>query len=191
MKNLSSAIFPMMIAGLLAGLSYGLQWYVQAPAEQTSQTAPHAPDAIVTQAEVLRMGSKGTIRYRLVSPKIVHFRDDDSSYLESPLLHHFKTDGPPTSIRSQKAYVTADPSVIQFNGDVVIQRPAYRDNQAIQANMASLKVFPDDGKAESTSVVTLQRGQSRLKGTGMSLDNNRQLTELHHDVRGVFPPRNH
>lgn len=191
MKNLSSAIFPLTIATLLAGLTYALQWYIQAPEDLPIGPAPHKPDAIVRQAEIVRIGPNGKIKYRLLAPQILHFRDDDSAEIEKPLLQHFRQEGPPTTLRALKGHINGPASVVRLNGEVQIQRPAHGNSLAMQGNMATLTVYPDDGKAETSSFVTLQRGQSWLKGTGMSLDNNRQLFVLHQNTRGFYPPRHH
>jgi lipopolysaccharide export system protein LptC len=190
-RNLSSAIFPFTIATLLAGLTYALQWYVQAPDVLPAGAAPHKPDAIVSQAEIVKIGGNGNIKYRLTSPRILHFRDDDSTQMEKPLLQHFKSNGPTTTINSEMAHINGAATIVQFNGNVLIHRPAFQETPVIQGNMTSLTVYPDDGKAETASFVTLQRGQSWLKGTGMSLDNNRQLFVLHQNSRGHYPPALH
>ena len=189
MKNLSSAIFPLTIATLLAGLTYALQWYIQAPEAAPVGPTPHKPDAIVRQAEIVRIGPNGSIKYRLLSPEMRHFRDDDSTEIEKPFLQHFRSEGPPTTIRALKGHINGPASVVQLNGEVHIHRPAFESALAAQASMNALTVYPDDGKAETNSLVTLQRGQSWLRGTGLSLDNNRQLFVLHQNTRGFYPPR--
>jgi lipopolysaccharide export system protein LptC len=187
-RNFGSAIFPITIASLLAGLSYSLQWYIQAPEELAVGAAPHLPDAIVSNAEIYKIGPDGKVKYRLVSPRILHFRDDDSTQLDTPVLQHFKAEGPPTKIRASIAYINGPGTVAQFNGGVEITRPAFQETAALQGNTASLTVYPEDGKAETASPVTLLRGHSWLKGIGLSVDNSRQLFVLHQNARGFYPP---
>ena len=79
MKQFSSAIFPLTIASILAGLTYALQWYVQVPETTSAEIVEHKPDAIVTNIDVFKIGPQGEIRYRLTSPRLIHFRDDDST----------------------------------------------------------------------------------------------------------------
>lgn len=190
MKQFSSALFPLTIATILAGLSYALQWYVQAPESTHSEVAEHKPDAVVSEVEIFRIGSRGEIKYRLTSPRLLHFRDDDSTILEQPRLQHFREEGPPASIRSRRGHINGGATVVQFNGAVQLNRPAFRDSPAMKAEMAALTVYPESGKAETTSPVVLQRGAMWLKGIGMSIDQNRQLYTLHQQARGFYPPVN-
>ena len=186
MSQLSAAVFPLMTATLLAGLSYGLQWHVQAPAPTPYQAPTHQPDAIVTKAEIYRVDGSGQAKYRLVSPRILHYQDDDSSLLEKPYLEQFRPNLPSTSIKSKIADVNGDNSVVVFKGDVEILRPASADSPRLFATMATLTVFPDDATAKTQSPVDIRRGDSWLKGIGMSLDNDKQLFTLHQQARGTY-----
>lgn len=186
MKHLSSATFPVLMLALLAGLSFGLQQYVQEPETPPSGPLKHEADAIVTQLEIHQIDASGQLKYRLRSTRMRHYPDDDSSFLEKPKLENHRNTAPPTTLTADQAHINSDSSEVQLKGNVVISRPAYARNPPLLAKMPTLTVYPDDAKAHTDSPVDIQRGTSWLKGVGLSIDQDFQKYVVHHAVRGVY-----
>lgn len=184
--RLAGTLFPVAMAALLAGLSFGLQRHVQEPDTGPQGPLPHVPDAIVTQADVMRIDGNGQIKYRLRTPQMVHFVDNETSVLNQPNLQTFRDNTAPTTFTSDTADINSDGSQVVLKGNVLLQRPAYQEAPAMQAKMSRLTVLPDDAKAHTDVPVDLRRGLSWLKGVGMSIDQDQQLFTLHQQARGSF-----
>lgn len=188
MKNLGSTIFPLTLTTLLAGLTYGLQWHVQSPLTQAYVAPQHKPAAIVTGGIVQRVDESGRLRFRLSSPYMLQYQDDESSWLDHPTLENYRPDKATTTLRADSAMVNNDVSTVVFTGNVVMYRPAYANEPDLQAHMDSLEIFPDDAKARTSSQIEIKRGESLLKGVGMEYDNDRLLFTLHRQVSAFYPP---
>lgn len=184
--RISGAIFPVAMVALLAGLSFGLQRHVQEPDTGPQGPLPHVPDAIVTQADVVRVDANGQIKYRLRTPHMVHYVDDETSVLQNPVLQTFRQSAAPTTITSETADINSDGSEVVLKGNVLLQRPAVAETPAMQASMSKLTVLPDDAKAHTDVPVDLRRGASWLKGVGLSIDQDQQLFTLHQQARGSY-----
>lgn len=186
MKQFSSAAFPILMTGLLAGLSFGLQQYVQAPEEPSHGPIKHEPDAIVTQLDIHQMDSTGQLKYRLRSPRMLHYADDETSYLESPLLIAHRKDGPPTTLTAKQANINSDSSEVLLEGNVNISRPAYSQHPPLLAKMSKLTIYPDEAKAYTNTPVDIRRGESWLTGIGLSIEHDYQKYVVHQAARAMY-----
>lgn len=186
MNNLSSHIFPVVMLTLLASLSFGLQHYVREPETQPRTLLKHEADAIISALDIHQIDSSGHLKYRLRAPKMLHYADDDTSFLENPRLESHRTYGPATKLSANQAHINSDSSEVLLTGNVVITRPAFAKQQPLQAKMAKLTVYPDDAKAYTNSTVDIKRGSSWLTGIGLSLDHDYQRYVVHQSARVMY-----
>lgn len=186
MKHWQGQLFPIILLALLAALSFWLQSAVNIEESRRDGKQRHDPDAIAENFTVRRFDADGRVKYRLTAPHLVHYPDDDSSELRSPVLTHYRPDAPPITFASVNAKVTSEAQTIFLWEDVHVTRGATEDRPEMVARMPDLTVEPDRGTAFTDSPVEITMGQSWLKGTGARIDSNASTFALQSQVTGVY-----
>lgn len=190
MKRWSGQLYPLVLLGLLAALSFWLERAVDLPEGRHDGKQRHDPDAYVENFTVRRLNADGQPQYHLVSPRMQHYPDDDSSLISEPRLTYFRPQAPIMTLSGRNAYVTSGGEVVHFWENVVATRAPTRERPEMVARMPDLTVRPDDGTGFTDSPVEITEGRSWIKGTGMHLDNNESTLSLQSQVTGLyFRPR--
>ena len=186
MKHWPSHFFPVIVLAVLAGLSFWLQSTVDRGETRNDGKLRHDPDAFAENFIVRRFDPQGQIRYRLTGPHLVHYPDDDSSELKSPVLTSYRADGSQVIVTGNHAKVTEKGATVFLWDNVIITRPATSDRQEMIARMPDLTARPEAGFAFTGSPVEITQGQSWLKGVGLHIDNNTSTLVLQSQARGTY-----
>lgn len=186
MKRWSGQLFPVILLGLLAALSFWLERAVDLPEGRHDGKQRHDPDAFVENFTVRRLDAEGRLQYHLVSPRMQHFPDDDSSLVNEPRLTYYRPQAPVMTLSARNGYITSKGEIVHLWDDVVATRAATRERPPMVARMPDLTVRPDDGIGFTDSPVELTEGRSWVKGTGMHLDNNDSTLVLKSQVTGLY-----
>lgn len=186
MKHWQGQLFPIVLLALLAALSFWLQSAVNIEEPRRDGKERHDPDAIADNFTVRRFDADGRVKYHLTAPYLVHYPDDDSSELRSPVLTHFRPDGSPVSFSSVNARVSSRAETVHLWEDVRVSRAATADRPEMLARMPDLTVEPELGTAFTDSPVEITMGQSWLKGTGARIDTNASTFALQSQVTGLY-----
>ena len=190
MKRWTSQLFPLILLSLLAGLSFWLEQAVQLPEPRRDGKERHDADAVVENFTVRRFTEDGQIKYRLDSPHMVHFGDDESSLMRYPKLVYFRPDAPTMTLTGHNAFTTKGGEVAFFWEQVEARRAATETRPEMVAHTPDLTALTDDGQAFTDSEVEINQGPSWVKGTGLRLDNNTSVMTLQSRVTGLyFSPR--
>jgi len=184
-----STAFPLLLAAILAALSFWLERTVQGPATSGDGSTRHDPDYIVENMVAMRMGPNGTRLHQLEAKRMLHYPDDDTTHLEQPLLIQF--DGERTSLRitSNRALVSSEGKTVDFNDDVKVVRSATPTRSELTLTTDHLHVVPDDDFAKTDSPVTIIDANTQVTAVGLELDNNAKTLKLMSNVRGSYVPR--
>lgn len=186
MKHWPTQIFPIVMLALLAGLSFLLQRAVQFDEVRNDGKLRHDPDAMAENFEIRRFDETGHVKYRLTGPSLVHFPDDDSSELKSPVLVSYRPDTPPVEVRANNAIVTSKGETVFLWDDVNVTRAATAERPALVARMPDLTAQPDAGFAFTNSPVEITQGPSWAKGVGAHIDHNTSTLVLQSQVTGLY-----
>ncbi|MGE5384361.1 MAG: LPS export ABC transporter periplasmic protein LptC [Betaproteobacteria bacterium] len=186
MKRWSGQIFPLAVLALLAALSFWLQRVVDLPESRHDGKLRHDPDTVVERFMVRHLNAEGTLQYRLQSPHMFHYADDDSSLIQKPRLTYYRPDVPDMILTGQQALVTENGDNVYIWGDVVATRLATPERPEMVARMPDLTVRPDDGIGFTKSPVEITEGKTWLKGVGMDIDNNQATFALQSKVTGLI-----
>ncbi|MCL2525150.1 MAG: LPS export ABC transporter periplasmic protein LptC [Betaproteobacteria bacterium] len=186
MKHWQGQLFPIALAALLAGLSFWLKNATDLDEPKRDGKQRHDPDAIAENFTVRRFDANGQVKYRLTSPYLEHFPDDDSSELRSPVLINYRQDKPPLIFSADHARITAKGETVFLWDNVNTVRAATADRPELHARMPDLTVQPDLGTAFTNSPIEITMGQSWLKGVGAHLDNNTSTFILQSQATGVY-----
>lgn len=186
MKRWSGQLFPLLVLGLLAALSFWLEQAVNLPEARHDGKQRHDPDSFVENFTVRRFSVDGLLQYRLVGPSLKHFADDDSTLIEQPHLTYYRPGAPDMTLAGNHGFATSKGTTVYFWDNVVATRAATETRPEMQAHMPDLTVQPDDGLAFTASPVELTQGSSWMTGVGMNLDNNASTFVLQSQVRGYY-----
>lgn len=186
MKYWPSQLFPLLLLAALAALSFWLRQGAESDERKEARILTHEPDAIGENVVARRFDAQGRLQYRLASPYMVHFPDDDSSELRSPVLVNYRGEAPPITISGDHAKVTARGEIVYLWDNVRAVRPAGDGRPALVAAMPDLTARPEQGFAFTPSPVEITQGSSWIKGVGLNIDNNASTLVLLSQVRGEY-----
>lgn len=184
MKAGSTTLFPLLIAAILAGLTFWLAQAAHIGEEVAASDAPQDPDAWVERFTVRRFGTDGKLRHTLVADRLLHYPRDDSTMVISPHLTY--TSDNTTVLTARTAWLDKGGKNVQLKDDVRVVRTATPDAPETVFTTSVLDVVPDDEYAHTDAPVTITQGQSIVNGVGMEANNKTGVTILNGPVNGVI-----
>ncbi len=186
MSQRSGQIFPLVLIGFLAALSFWLERVVDLPDARRDGKLRHDPDAIVEDFSLRQFNEEGQLHSRLKAPYMLHYPDDDSSIVQKPLFTYFRPELPEINITARQARITEKGDKVYLWGDVVAHRAAASNRPAMTARMNDLTVFPEQGTGHTDGPAEITQDSSWMKGIGMDLDNNTSTFILRSQVTGIL-----
>lgn len=186
MKHGSTQLFPILMLGALAGLTFWLQSAIQPPEDTVAKITRHEPDATAENFEIRRLDEQGRLKFRLSGPLLVHYPDDDSTEISQPKLTTYRPASPPIKVEAGNARISADGETVYLWNDVKLIRTATADRPEMVATMPDLTAKPDTGDAFTHSAVEIRQGASWLTGVGGKLNNTTSTLEIQSQVRGHY-----
>jgi len=184
MKDRLSVWFPAGLLLLLALLTFWLDRVVQPPTPNKDGSSRHDPDYWVENFTATRMGPDGTPLHTLVAAKMMHYPDDDSTYLTRPHLTHYAKGQPPVHIDALKGQISSNGEHAYFTGDVKVMREAAPGKSELDMTTSYLHVIPDREFAQTDREVTIRDGATWVTGTGMELNSKTRIIRLLSRVKG-------
>lgn len=186
MKYWPSQFLPLVLLVVLALLSFWLRQAAEQVSPVEAKAPAHIPDAIGKDVVARRYDVNGELRYRLTSPHLEHFPDDDSTELRSPILVSYRQEAQPITLSAEHARVTAKGEHVLLTENVRIVRPASNERSELVARTQELTVLPEQGLAHTQRPVDIRQGNSWVTGVGMHIDNNNATMTLESNVRGEY-----
>ena len=186
MKQWGSALFPLGILLVLAGLTFWLRYASELPGVRNDGQFRHDPDCIVTDATLRKIDQTGRLQYTLKAADIRHYLDDDSSELLRPHLVYLSAKKPTVTMSAERGHLSKDAEQVDLYGDVRVQRAATAKDPELVAMTPELTVLPDDEKAFTKMPVLITQGKSWVKGVGMQIDNRAQTYVLESQAFAVL-----
>jgi lipopolysaccharide export system protein LptC len=183
--NPTAALFPLIIVGLLAGMTFWLDQASRSPSAASDGKSRHDPDYIIENFEVRRFDPAGALQHTLRAEAMHHYPDDDSTVIGSPHLTYHRQ--PPTLITAREARLDGEGKHVQLIDDVRVTRSGLGDKPDTVLTTARLDAFPDDELATSTVPVNIVQGRSSISGDGgLSANNKTSIYVLEGPVYGIF-----
>ncbi|HTH93680.1 MAG TPA: LPS export ABC transporter periplasmic protein LptC [Rhodocyclaceae bacterium] len=184
MKYNSTALFPIVILLMLAGLTFWLQRASQVD-NTADPNARHDPDYMIDNFTVQRFDQQGSLYQTLVAQHMQHYPDDDSSDVTAPHMTYL---GPrQTDVTADRANVdSGGKTIVLYDNVRVVHAGATAKDPATQIDTSKMTVFPDDEIARSDVPVTITQGKSVLHGTGLEANNKTQISVLRGRATGTI-----
>ncbi|HYA20122.1 MAG TPA: LPS export ABC transporter periplasmic protein LptC [Burkholderiales bacterium] len=177
---------PLLMLLLLAALTWWLDSKVQPPVPKRDGSSRHDPDYIVENFAATRMSTNGTPRYILTAKKMMHYPDDDTTYLESPVFRYVEEGKPEINISANQALLTSGGEDAFFTGDVTVVRQAWNNDPELKAFTSFLHVIPDQDLAKTDKPVTLTEQRSIVTAVGLELNSATRVLKLLSNVKGHY-----
>lgn len=171
------------VLGLLLG-SYWLNLQVR-PLETSTGAQRHDIDFVVYGLRSTALNTEGQPRFTLLSEKMWHYPDDDTTHMQKPNLTSFFIDQPPTEIDALNGMLSSKGEEIRLRQDVHIFRPGKLSSQTQHFHTEYLRVLPDDGWAETDFPVRMYDQYNTINAIGMELNNETRTVKLLNQVRAV------
>lgn len=171
------------VIALLLG-SYWLNLQVK-PYEPSSGAQRHDVDFVVYGLRSTALDTDGQPHFTLLTEKMWHFPDDDTTHMQNPNLTSYFKDQPPTRIDAQNGTLSSKGEEILLQEDVRIFRPGKLPAKDQHFNTEYLRVLPDNGWAETNFPVLMFDRYNTINAVGMELNNETRTVKFLNQVRAV------
>ncbi|MGH7909595.1 MAG: LPS export ABC transporter periplasmic protein LptC [Thermodesulfobacteriota bacterium] len=188
MRNRLTTVVPLVLAGLLAGLTLWLDRFVQGPSLDRVGPSRHDPDYIVEKLTGVRMGESGAVTYTLSAAKLVHYPDDDSTLLTSPRFVSYASSKATVTVTSSEGVISAKGDHVYFQDDVRVTRAAHEGTGELVMRTSFLHVVPDQQIALTDRPVTLTDDANTVTAVGLEMNNETRVIKLLSKVQGTYDP---
>ena len=147
------------------------------------------PDYELLNAHYISTDTKGDVTTRLQSEKIIKQQKDDFSTALNPIVTTGTSYKSYWEIRAKSAYMPESLEYVLLEGETDIFGTLTEDK--IHAKTSELKIFSQDGIANTEQKSTLLSHKINLTGDGMTIHLKNNSLELHHNVKGSLSITNH
>ena len=174
---------------LLASLA-GLAIWLQERSNKSTETnkiktvsKKHSPDYFMGGFTITSMNEKGAPRSILVSDKMLHYPDDDSTELDKPFMTMIGEIGKPWKIKADRGWISSNNELILLSGNVHIDRLSGPNNRPVKLFTDKLRIHPESDFAETDRPVTMISNKRRTSAIGMRAYIREGKLQLLDDVR--------
>ena len=181
------------LLGLLLVLAVAaFSWWVQRLSEELErrpeQQRQDRVDYYLEDFSVLATDASGAPRYRLEGRRLEHRTPSDTATMTAPVLHWRPDEGPEVTLRAERAEGSPGGEEVLLAGEVTLQRPAWQDQDRIDAHTRNLRVRPAQRTAHTPEPARAEGERYHIRGRGLAIDLNRGTLTLEHEVRGTHAP---
>lgn len=146
------------------------------------------PDAFMEDVTSIIMDKEGKPKLKLVTPKMIHFIENDTTQLISPKLTIYRQSPEPWYVTSKYAKATQGTENVDFWDNVLIHHSGDANNPETSIKTPTLTVHPNKNTAETTDLITLIQPNLVVKAIGMHADMDSGDIKLISQARGEYVP---
>ncbi len=180
----SAIIFPLVLAVLLALITFWVSQSVEQQGQKIDGSNRHDPDYSMNNFVTTQMDETGKLRYVLAATEMVHYPDDDSTVLQRPRFTQYTTNKPYTQIEGLRGYVSSNGEEVELVDNVKVVRQAFEGKGEMQVLTEKLVILPNQDIAKTDSpVVITQAPKTVIHATGMIFDKKKQTVQLFKRVK--------
>jgi lipopolysaccharide export system protein LptC len=146
------------------------------------------PDAFMEDVISIVMDKEGNPKMQIITPKMIHFVENDTTHLTTPKLTLYRKSPIPWQVTSKFAKATQGTEKVNFWDDVLIRHPGDNNNPATVIKTPTLTIHPNKNIAETNDFITLIQPNLEVNATGMRADMNTGDIKLMSRARGAYVP---
>ncbi len=175
----SAIFFPLVLATLLAVITFWINLTVEQQGPKIDGSNRHDPDYTMNNFVTTQTDVSGKLRYVLAAAEMVHYPDDDSTVLQRPRFTQYTTDKPYTQIEGLRAYVSSNGEEVELVDNVKVVRQAFEGKGEMQVLTEKLIILPNQDLVKTDSpVIITQAPKTVIHATGMVYDKKNQTVKL-------------
>jgi lipopolysaccharide export system protein LptC len=179
MLTRSAIFFPLVLAGLLALITFWINLAVEQQGPKIDGSNRHDPDYTMNNFVTTQTDITGKLRYVLAAAEMQHYPDDDSTVLQRPRFTQYTVDKPYTQIEGLRGYISSDGEEVELVDNVKVVRQAFEGKGEMQLLTEKLIILPNQDIAKTNSpVVITQAPKTVIHGTGLVFDKKNQTVKL-------------
>ena len=184
MLTRSALFFPLMLALLLAVITFWINLTVEQQGPKIDGSDRHDPDYTMNNFVNSQTDLSGKLSFVLAASEMLHYPDDDSTVLQRPRFTQYTVDKPYTRIEGLRGYVSSNGEQITLVDNVKVTRQAFAGKGKMQIVTEKLVIFPkqDIAKTDAPVVIT-QAPNTVIRATGMIFDKKHQTVQLFKRVK--------
>ena len=177
-------------AGLLALAAIGATalWKLR-PQEAPPPQGETRSDYVLENFELTTLDEAGKESFSVKAPHLERDPRGRSLRLRLPQFSFPDEEGGRWQATSKSAWVAEKGVEVRLIEDVEMIGPPSPAGDRARFETENLQIFPKQDLALSSDPVTLRRGDSILRGTGLRADMNAKRVQLLNDVKGRYAPR--
>ena len=182
---------PLLPLLLLLAATYWLNQQVQPLPPKPDSSERHDPDFIISKFVATTLNEQGMPRFVMSAKEMVHYPDDDSTYLDEPQLSSFYADHPPVYTFARRGEVSSKGDEVFLRDEVKLVRAPSDTQSGMTVTTAYLHVVPDRDWADTDLPITLMDAHNTINAVGMQFDNKARMVKLLAQVRSQYEPAKH
>lgn len=162
------------------GVTFWLDRITQPPEARLDGSMRHDPDFIVERFSSVKLYPTGDTEFTLAAIKMTHYPDTQTSFLERP---HFARFAPanaaaPVHAYAQRGVVTEDGEQTDLYDQVRVVREARGAQSELVLATTFLKLFPNQGLANTDKPVVIDDAHTHITAVGLKLNSNTRELKL-------------
>jgi len=173
---------------LLLAATYWLNQQIQPLPSTPDNSKRHDADFIISNFVATTLNEQGKPNYVMAANKMLHYPDNDSTYLEAPKLTSFDSDHPPLHTYANNGMMSGKGDEIFLRDQVKIVRTASATQSEMTFTTTYLHVIPNRGLAETDQPVTMVDEHNIVHAVGMKFDNKARIIKLLAQVKSEHVP---
>jgi len=184
MVTRSALFFPLVLAVLLALLTFWINQTVEQQGPKIDGSNRHDPDYTMHNFVTTQTDATGKLSYILAATEMLHYPDDDSTVLQRPRFTHYTLDKPYTQIEGLRGYVSSNGEQVTLVKNVKVVRQAFEGKGEMQVLTEKLVIFPKKDLVQTYAPVKItQAPKTVITGVGMIYDKKAQTVTLLNRVK--------
>lgn len=182
-KNALLSVLLMLIIGIAGWVT--LIYRVN---HNNGQKTLDIPDSYMEGVTALIIDKQGKLSMRIVTPKMIHFPQNDTAKFTAPKLTLYRQSPQPWFIQSNHAIAENGIDNLDFWDHVTIHHAADASNPATLIKTSRLIVHPNHKTAETDKPITLLQPNVTINGIGMRANMETGRIKLLSQARGEYVP---
>ena len=175
-----SLLLPLL---LLLAATYWLNQQVQPLRIEPDGKNRHDPDVIINKLVATTMSREGAPHFILSAEKMVHYPDNDCTYLDDLHLSSLYPNQPPVYTSARNGEVSSKGNEVFLHNEVKLIREADDTQSKMNLTTTYMHVVPDLGLMDTDRPIEMTDAHNAIQAIGMTFDNKARIMKLLSQVR--------
>ena len=175
-----SLLLPLL---LLLGATYWLNQQVRPLPHELDSKKRHDPDFIINNFSATTLNEQGAPHFILTAQKMMHYPDNDSTYLDDLHLSSLYPNQPPVYTTARRGEVSSKGNEVFLHDEVKVIRAAHATQSQMELTTSYLHAIPDLELMDTDRPLVMTDAHNTTQAIGMTFNNKTQIIKLLAQVR--------